>query len=373
MFCRYCGKKVHDDSMFCSFCGKRLIFETDSPNDTRFESDPEFVWDLHEFPEHKQTSEIDFDWTEEEIASSDLESDAEIIPETELRLRLEQEPEREQINTIDKFYTFNRKNEEFQRLLDREYEKVKTQEDSEEDSEEFSEPEAEVTPEPEAAPEAEATPAQKEIPEPEDAPEEESIIFDNETIVKRFDTKEFNKDLIESALEKAGVKSKEYELSLERDIYESDFKPRFVDDDEAEYKQDYEEEPVAEGAVPESPVYEPSYDEEIVDREALLETQKQEAFKALEELWDSPDRRKSKYIDKADSESEEKEGKTEGKARKVILCILAILLALQISFIGIRVLAPESGAAAFITEYLGFTTNWLGDFRQTPTLGDGTD
>ena len=77
-FCRYCGAKVYDDSVFCSFCGKKLLIEGEKEDsgaalnssgeqgaDSRFVSDPEFVWDLHQFPEVKPTEDADFEWEEE--------------------------------------------------------------------------------------------------------------------------------------------------------------------------------------------------------------------------------------------------------------------------------------------------------------------
>jgi len=345
-----------------------------------FQSDPEFIWDLHEFPEPKLTDDIDFDWKdenaerpeeklitenpedewttenpeeefitehpeeeliaenpEEELIAENPEeelmvesSEEELIPEPEIELFLESG----QSSAIDKFYTFDKKNEEFQKLLDKEYEKVKGGETSEE--EEIPETEAftakEAFPPEEAFPEEEEIPGEATAPEAGAAPEEENIIFDNATIVKKFDTKEFNKDLIESALERAGVADFDYEISdgvEEKDIYESGFKPRFIED---------------------------SYDD--ID---VSDPQKQEAFKALEELWDSYEQEKS-----AAGIEAEKEKKPKRKAGRIILLVLAILVAIEVTFIGIKIHAPDSLAAAFITENLGFTVTWLTDFRLAP-------
>ena len=117
-------------------------------------SDTEFVWNLHDFSnlEPKKTQDIQFNWKDEEIilkkeplikeieeAKEAKEFSVEGIVSDSLfgnekqNLELENEILKEcatkkaqdQVDKIDMFYTFNKKNEEFQQLLDKEYDKIR--------------------------------------------------------------------------------------------------------------------------------------------------------------------------------------------------------------------------------------------------------
>jgi len=334
MFCRYCGQKIVDDSIFCCSCGKKLIFpgveveiEEETDSDRPFESDPEFVWDLREFPEQKGTEDVDFKWEEGLELELELEQDQTFAPA--------------QDEKIDKFYTFCQKNEEFQKLLDKEYEKVKNNDLSIEETE----------------PEEDTTAA--------------NLIFDNDTLSKRFDTKEFNKDLIESALEKAGViLTNDNEPESEKDSYESDFKPRFIVDtgEEDEIKEAHEP----------GEVFEFVATDDIA--ESILpavDPKKQEAFKALEELWGAHGSNKietvaidkpaepeqqtepektaeEQYPTREESFSVNEKTKNSGVG-KAVLIILILLLCIEIVILGIVNIIPDSGAASFIKEKMSFT------------------
>ena len=383
MFCRYCGKKIFDDSIFCSFCGKQLadrkveikIGEEEASPGLPFESDPEFIWDLPEPPVREEPEEIRFIW--EAAPAPEIPAEFEIPAEPVIT---EEPGQNEQ---IDKFYTFNKKNEEFQKLLDKEYEKVKGSEFVNEEE------------------------------EPEEDPVLESFIFDNDTLSKRFDTKEFNKDLIESALEKAGVvikKDHDYGAGPEKDSYESEFKPRFILDTgaadetpEAPLSENTVETPAAADTADTSgPAVITETDEAAVPEASILpvvDLKKQEAFKALEELWDANIDDKPESDASADaapwpeikpdweadqigpqpaaahvtreeafSDSPGADG-TENKKRsgigKVILMILIALLGVEIVILGIINLAPESGAAVFIKDKMGFAIMFLSNTNNT--------
>ncbi len=126
-----------------------------------------FSWDLEGYPdtEVKKTDEVDFNWdsvmeekmrlnsraafVNEEVKDKEPESFTDLSPFTgSENVQPEKEPEKENLEEflfkdksltmpakndaqtadeekVDKFYTFNKKNEEFQALLDREYEKLK--------------------------------------------------------------------------------------------------------------------------------------------------------------------------------------------------------------------------------------------------------
>lgn len=120
----------------------------------------EFNWNTGEFPDREasKTEDIDFNWSltpdepkkaetvavePEPIAVEEIKLDVPEVSEKETPAQEEEKKStleeelfgdlnsktdetRKQSEEIDKFFTFNQKNEEFQKILDREYEKVKT-------------------------------------------------------------------------------------------------------------------------------------------------------------------------------------------------------------------------------------------------------
>ena len=110
----------------------------------------EFDWNTGAFPEKKttKTEDVNFNWsleseTPEPVAEpevftapepvwNDAETPAAETPVSDLEAELfgdiesKADETRKQSEEIDKFFTFHKKNEEFQKILDREYEKVKT-------------------------------------------------------------------------------------------------------------------------------------------------------------------------------------------------------------------------------------------------------
>lgn len=82
----------------------------------------EFTWNVYDFPKPRKTEDINFDWgettgfTQKNVSEEDQfnqydEAAASISPDFEY--------------CAEKFFTFNRKNEEFQKLLDQEYERIR--------------------------------------------------------------------------------------------------------------------------------------------------------------------------------------------------------------------------------------------------------
>ena len=178
MYCSKCGNQIADGSRFCSFCGAPVAevnaFAAETPKteepvvmaEPKAEPDPEPVrrpfieeinWNVNEYPTTdtiEKTDDIDFDWgadpaeirerltreyperiKEEIIEKADVHSDGlnveDLIPSKPAPQQpaapqpLEPEEEISTADKIDKFYTFSRKNEEFQQLLNREYDKIK--------------------------------------------------------------------------------------------------------------------------------------------------------------------------------------------------------------------------------------------------------
>lgn len=181
MYCKNCGKTVNEGDRFCSRCGARLEEEfvpafrqqTDSepPQDTEKPKKhiitEDFNWDLDGYPtENKRTEEVNFNWDsvlEEKQRNmfvsehKDREKDTDGAPDflqnrdvpeensddiraleesifsdmgslksgNEGHTRIASRNGETKSEKIDKFYTFHKKNEEYQALLDQEYERIK--------------------------------------------------------------------------------------------------------------------------------------------------------------------------------------------------------------------------------------------------------
>ncbi|MBQ0079357.1 MAG: zinc-ribbon domain-containing protein [Eubacterium sp.] len=185
MYCKNCGKEVPQDSRFCMFCGTpvEIIPETiqtpepaPAPAEPAFAPEPvapvreepqateirrerpvfeEIKWNVSEYPDSsdviQKTEDIDFNWNANpadipepvakrelrnrraQVTAEPMDEESEMINiingaslESELFGDAEIPEEMSAAERIDKFYTFNRKNEEFQQLLNREYSKVKS-------------------------------------------------------------------------------------------------------------------------------------------------------------------------------------------------------------------------------------------------------
>ena len=184
MYCKHCGKELAADARFCMQCGTPVedvsapaqtapaepavekpapapVQEAAQPQKTETAAEvkpaepaavpkerpsfDEFQWDVSEYPNRnavEKTDEIDFNWnTEPEIAANPIPA-AHSQPEHNTADNVlsgkdldsaifgEKEPDKSPesmsaAERIDKFYTFNKKNEEFQQLLNKEYNKVK--------------------------------------------------------------------------------------------------------------------------------------------------------------------------------------------------------------------------------------------------------
>ena len=185
MYCMNCGKEIAEGSRFCMYCGspveiipaepvkKEIITETPEPlegdilktEESQLKTSrerhvfDEINWNVSEYPDSNEsiqkTDDIDFDWNaspddipepvarRERFADFAQPSDSAsnvrtggFSPEKVLGGDVAQEQlwgsaddsadELSAAERIDKFYTFNKKNEEFQRLLNQEYDKVKS-------------------------------------------------------------------------------------------------------------------------------------------------------------------------------------------------------------------------------------------------------
>lgn len=188
MYCKNCGSEIADGSKFCSNCGQPVTDQggrnaaavsaasneaagsTDVVKNsgrksedakTTAEETParpvfdEFNWNVEDYPDRnavEKTEDINFNWNAnpkdipdpvsqraavhseapKPAAEPEVKKEPEILKGRDLEKAVFGETEAAQkteplsaSERIDKFYTFNKKNEEFQQLLNKEYQKVK--------------------------------------------------------------------------------------------------------------------------------------------------------------------------------------------------------------------------------------------------------
>jgi len=180
MFCKNCGSQMADDAIFCSHCGTKLVEEvvqeptvTETSEaaavDVQQPVEPEapakpflegMAWSVSEYPDSnvvEKTEDINFDWgldpddvrepgkptppsedvVPEAVAPQppkgpEAERVAEVfdrvVPAEEAKASIPVKEAMEaagKIESVGQFNTFNKKNAQFQELLDREYEKVR--------------------------------------------------------------------------------------------------------------------------------------------------------------------------------------------------------------------------------------------------------
>jgi len=415
----------------------------------------EFVWDIHDFEHHeKKREDIVVDWkrlqvydpdedVSEESAPQIEEEATPIIPLEKDSVELEEEsfdePEdvevtiediqkdidgeihetseaRRDTARIDKFYTFNQKNEEFQKLLDREYERVNKGRTEEAEEEDWSNlgvfnPEEHLR---KAAAERgeeayvsdntalleevkqETEPSKKETAVEEDLFGMEDVM-DNATIIKKFDTKELEKDLLEIEIEKEKAARAKLEAAastkviLQSEVTET---VQNVPEEKPSQEEPFEGKTIAIGAdeftketnrlldelygdkeakkkndffkTMESPLTETFVEEstEKVEFKSVTEDEKAEAFEEIEEAaetetieviaetesgTEAEDTEEAEATTEAE-EIEEKPGKR--KITKVIITLAIIILIFEFAILGIKHFAPESAAAEAIDNAL---------------------
>ena len=161
MYCRNCGSEILEGSRFCNHCGSPVepAAAPAAPEpgvNAGAESQPEieepvvrkpifeeFQWDVSEYPDRNnvaKTEDINFNWNADPASIAEVPRGAEPIIqpeqnvvtgktlEEEILRTAEQQKTPEEMSAaerIDKFYTFNSKNEAFQKLINSEYERVK--------------------------------------------------------------------------------------------------------------------------------------------------------------------------------------------------------------------------------------------------------
>lgn len=155
MYCRNCGKELLENDNFCPVCGTKVEKKTQEPESREIVFDPntvpetkenfDFKWDLEDFNRQQRRTEdaASFDWgdllgVKKERTVNDRISEASRLPGRNYEPISDfvfdpsgaaQPAERKAADKFgsreDDFYTFSKKNAEFQELLNKEHERVR--------------------------------------------------------------------------------------------------------------------------------------------------------------------------------------------------------------------------------------------------------
>lgn len=413
MYCKNCGKALNAGDRFCSNCGTKVeeefvpAFRQDERPVREMREQPaeekparnftieKFDWDLNGYPtDHKKTEEINFNWdsvleekqknifskepkrepgeepdgreadtvSEEGPLEDAIFADIGTLKDAESTKVVERAASKSR--TIDKFYTFNKKNEEFQALLDQEYERIKNGQSG-----------APVFPEEKRAQKISSGVRHEEFDwtlpgdrQPSEAlrnsreekedfagfvdrpsyvgvvlastPEGYMEIEEEHSSAQDF-AKETEAALSELELMVASVAARtEKKLQLNSDLQA-------------------EEEPIeekADAAEPAEPEKEESAqaaegfrgDEGTEDGEKATEAENPESQQPEEADDSKKEQSKLTFVDVFADDDDDVEKPKKGKALKVIAAILCILVVAELIMIGIQYFAPESKAAGVI-------------------------
>lgn len=155
MYCRNCGKELLDNDNFCPACGTKVEKKTQEPENREIVFDPntvpetgekfDFKWELDDFNRQQRKTEdaANFDWgnllgVKKERTVNDRISEASRLPGKNYEpisdfvfdpsgavQQTEHRPADKFGSREDDFYTFSKKNAEFQELLNKEHERVR--------------------------------------------------------------------------------------------------------------------------------------------------------------------------------------------------------------------------------------------------------
>lgn len=352
MYCKRCGNFVKEDDTKCRACGTLIEKPDEAPltQDKKEEearsqqhvaTSSEFQWNIHEFPKSKKTEDAVFVWD-----SSALETKAPESDEIPLEEQLFREMSRDSMDShpedLDKFLTFSRKNEEFQKLLDREYERL--QHYSDEDSLHLEEGEA-------AEETLEDGPAQQEFFEEIEEKEEQAI-----EPVELIEVEELTTEPLEATIEEPAKKQEtvpEGTQIEEMQAARASFFSQEIIQDNATIKKKYGQPEVVAAPVTEKKQEEP---EESIQQAAMQEfmeepSVEEEPLKPVDETQPEPTVAVSQeLIEEALPEESIEEEAKKGWLGKTLLIVIAIILAFEIILLGIRYFAPESEASRAIGE-----------------------
>ena len=373
--------------------------EVDGTGEPATVKSTEFTWNVHEFPKTKKTDDIEFKWELDEYGNKEQKAVDSAVFEEELFQEIRDETNRNKESNIDRFFTFSKKNEEFQELLDKEYEKfnrrpetmAKATEAVSEDeiletviTETVSEdeiPEIVVTETADVVSEAEIPKIEEVIPEmlitgsahtiqETEIPEEVDSI--SETEIPEEAERILDAEMPETI---AAIPKAEHlqEMSQARASF---FGADLIQDNETikkklEAPETIEEEaPVQETTLEELPRQEFDNIEEVPQEAATVTVSEAPATKVPEALH------AFNYTEMEEEEVDEKE-RRRNRIGMTVLVIVGIILVLEISILGIRYFAPKSGAAEAInTTQSGFSdivTGWFDSISEKISGNDSND
>lgn len=348
MYCKECGRLLGESDRFCSNCGTKVTedfipaFRREEPRETQPENKPEerpkrkfhieeFNWDLDGYPtSRKKTEDVDFNWssvleekrqdlygspkteTEEQAVQPEAETEGndEGTLEDAIFADMGSLSEEEQVDndaptkilghreTRTEFYTYNKKNEVLQAMLDREYEKLRSGEEQED-----------VT-------QADGA---------EDGRSPEQVMSD--LLEKAEPASDSNSSEPEDGRQPEDPPSKEEEVALEFVGVALSQAPKGILAPETESAEN--------GAAGQS------------CRLQAEQEQKKESCPPREE------EHKLTFDDVFGDDDDPEEGPKKGKALKVIAFILCILVIAELVMIGIQYFAPKSAAAKAINKAYG--------------------
>ncbi|MBE6031103.1 MAG: zinc ribbon domain-containing protein [Clostridiales bacterium] len=481
MYCKKCGKELHDEDRFCSNCGTPVVHETieevseasEGAAKKKLIDTGEFVWDVHDFNKPaRKVENVKVDWEKgtvieenEEIAEEDIveAAEEEVVAEEVIEAAREVEPEtvseteqfagidlpkidesfawtapisiddiekaileeKEAVEAeeivfngelpeaddvavtiediekdvitsnpnrdrdtarIDKFYTLNKKNEEFQKLLDMEYERIMSGKEGtyimpgsvSRIEEEIAEIAEEETSEPEVFdPVAHLKKAEEErnaalgigtsvssMAEYYENQKESGVYYDeNGEEMRIFDTMELQKDLLDEAAPQKSKNEIINEISDKIANTKEDIERTYTSLLDEIFGQISEAGVttasaaaaagvIIEKTIEEEPEVQEEISEEVQEDNVQPEEAPDDVAEEIDDIVDMPENPDDTVNDLSFFDEEDDEEPEKSKAGKVILVIIILLLLIEFAILGIKHFAPDSKAAMFINDKL---------------------
>lgn len=333
----------------------------------------EFTWNVHQFPKAKKnTDEAVFNWNMEEFSPPGKKENTAF--EEELFQEIREDSTRIKEQNIDRFFTFSRKNEEFQKLLDKEYEKFRTRStpQTEPISEQSESDVAELTPEAQGSIDideevSEVKAADEEAASVQAVAEPTPVIVPAEAEPPETAKEETKPHKPEHIEEMAGARALFFgeELIRDNESIKKKLEDSSTEDNEGGEAHKAEEKHDSQFTAPEgsqNPEEVSSFENSDApnlaahpeDSDAGLtaetaESQEQSGIPLI-----------APVIPAVDEDGEESRGKRN--IWQILLIIIAIILAVEIAILGIRYFDPDSIASKAIgkaqTEIYNTVTGW---------------
>ncbi|MDD4564748.1 MAG: zinc ribbon domain-containing protein [Eubacteriales bacterium] len=406
MYCRKCGNLLDDTDQNCRKCGEPTkiqmpdesaepIERNDSPKNS------EFVWDVHDFTKLKNTEDIRFNWRLEDYSEPNINEDAEKMLEETLFQEIKDNFKKSSESKIDRFYTFNKRNEEFQELLDKEYERLKGNQSEETlddtyketlqdfadavDETKMAAPAAEEEAEP-AASTDEAMKTQTsdsetiEMPAPETVHQVQSlkaghldemaaaraVFFADGAIQNSGSKKKKKKNKSSESKQELGQKMEEEQNIEAKEISAAQLTEHYNGSEAFAVKEDAMTAETAETAALGADANSEkttAADAETNETEICKDARPATAEDIIEEAPETIEEALPPIPTSHEEENIEKTTDKRTRLGRVILIIIALILAVEIAILGIRYFAPNSAIAKSInnvqSQVIGTVAGWI--------------